>query len=148
MKCWFNCVTFAFDIESELTARVEKLDHCLGPIDAVKAFAKAHNRKARVLKNQEDKLYDGEWMIVFFGFISGGFDNEDEGSPRWYNYHLVRQMKNGVWKHRGTFGGAIKIADMNYLVPEYGKYGYEPFYFAISKEIEEGSSLPFSLRVN
>lgn len=133
MYCWLNCVTYAFDIEEELTQRPENLDYCLAPVKAVEEFATKHGRKVRVLSSKDEELHSGEWRIAFFGFIPGGFALEDDGRPTWYNYHLVKELENGVWKHRKTFRSPVKTVDMDEMVSEYTEHGYPPFYFAVSK---------------
>ena len=84
--------------------------------------------------NSADNLLDGEWLVVFFGFVAIKFDYE--GRPEIYDYHFVRRENNGTWTERPSLDTNIQNVNIGDMILEYSKVGIKPMFLAIGK-VEE-----------
>lgn len=128
-----NCMTYALDIEDQCLEDIDSFLYSRFPEKAIQEKCKKFGRNCRLLKSDNDELYDGEWVIAFYGFIPTHRDYE--GLPDQWDYHFMRKVAD-IWIHR-PYIGATEIA----VVPEetrnaFIKEGYPPLFFAISK-VEE-----------
>ena len=75
MKKFINCLTHALDLENEDIPSSElSLWYSSDPITEISVKCKKiFHRTCREIKHK-DKLLEGEWMVVFFGFVALKFD--------------------------------------------------------------------------
>lgn len=132
MKKFRNCMTHALDIE-ELDIPNSKLSLWYSSDPFQEILEKCHryyNRTCRKV-NRYDKLLDGEWLVVFFGFVAIKFDYE--GRPEYYDYHFARQEPDGSWTERPSIYEEISIVNIDNLISDYKKINIKPIFLAIKK---------------
>ena len=132
MKKFINCMTHALDIENE-----DILNSDLGLWYSSDPFTeilvkckKVFHRTCRRIK-RKDELLEGEWLVVFFGFVAHKFDYE--GRPEVFDYHFAKQESNGTWTERPSVFQEIQNVDIDNMIFEYSKIGVKPIFMAIGK---------------
>lgn len=128
-----NCMTYALELEN---MNIDSLDlnlwYSRNPESQIREKCQQFNRSIRQIESDNSPLEEGEWMIVFFGFIPYHYDYE--GRPDMYDYHFIRRKEDQKWYHRTGIGGKISEIEEN-LFSEYLNSGYPPQYFAV-KQVE------------
>ena len=132
MKKFINCMTHALDIENEDIPNSElNLWYNSDPFVEISTKCKdTYHRTCRKV-NSADNLLDGEWLVVFFGFVAIKFDYE--GRPEIYDYHFVRRENNGTWTERPSLDTNIQNVNIGDMILEYSKVGIKPMFLAIGK---------------
>lgn len=132
MKKFINCMTYALDIEGYNLLNSElKLWYSLDPFVEISTKCQdTYHRTCRKV-NSVDDLLDGEWLVVFFGFVAIKFDYE--GRPEDYDYHFARRESNGTWTERPSVYTEIQDVDIDNMISEYAKIGIKPMFLAIGK---------------
>lgn len=135
MKKFINCMTHALDIEEyDLLNSELRLWYSPNPfVDILTKCEDTYHRTCRKV-NSVDDLLDGEWLVVFFGFVAIKFDYE--GRPEDYDYHFARRESNGTWTERPSVYTEIRNVDIDNMIFEYSKIGIKPMFLAIGK-VEE-----------
>ena len=132
MKKFINCMTHALDIENEDIPNSElNLWYNSDPFVEISTKCKdTYHRTCRKV-NSADNLLDGEWLVVFFGFVAIKFDYE--GRPEIYDYHFVRRENNGTWTERPSLDTNIQNVNIGDMILEYSKVGIKPMFLEIGK---------------
>ena len=132
MKKFINCMTHALDLENEDIPSSEfGFWYSSEPLTEISVKCKnVFHRTCRKIK-REDQLREGEWMVVFFGFIALKFDYE--GRPEIFDYHFARQENNGTWTERPSIFQEIQNVNIDNMIHEYSKVGIKPMFLAIGK---------------
>lgn len=132
MQKFINCMTHALDIENEDILNSDLgLWYSSDPFSEISVKCKdVYHRTCRKV-NSADDLLDGEWLVVFFGFVAIKFDYE--GRPEVYDYHFVRRESNGTWTERPSIFQKIQNVDIDNMIFEYSKVGIKPMFLAIGK---------------
>lgn len=132
MKKFINCMTHALDLENEDIPSSElSLWYSSDPITEIAVKCKKiFHRTCREIKHK-DKLLEGEWMVVFFGFVALKFDYE--GRPEIFDYHFAKRESNGTWTERPSIFQEIQSVDIDNMIFEYSKVGIKPLFLAIGK---------------
>ncbi len=128
-----NCMTYALDIDDQCVEDADSFLYSSFPEKAIQEKCKKFGRICRKLESENSEIYDGEWIIAFYGFIP--VHRDYEGIPDNWEYHFMKKVDT-IWMHR-PYVNATEIS----VVPEETKEafirsGYPPLFFAISK-VEE-----------
>ena len=132
MKKFINCMTYALKLEKEDIPNSElNLWYNSDPFVEISTKCEdTYHRTCRKVDGEAD-LHDGEWLVVFFGFVATKFDYE--GRPEIYDYHFVRRESNGTWTERPAIYEDIHTTDIENMIGEYDKLDIKPLFLAIGK---------------
>ena len=131
----YNCVSYALRLEDDDNILpVQNLDYHLEPVDAVMKYARSYGLQCRTLESSSSPLEDGEWAIVFWGFIID-YDPEDYGSFFCFpDFHFARKCEDGIWKERLSWGAPVEEINIQEKIDLFLSKAYKPYFFAVKKQ--------------
>lgn len=127
----YNCVSYALKLENLPNLdHVPNLDYFLFADEAVAKFAESFGMECRSI-DEHSPLKDGEWEVVFWGFIYE-YDPDNYGIMSCVpDYHFARKCEDGIWRHRMCWDAPIEEIDLQEKIDLFKRSGYNPQFFAV-----------------